>query len=88
MNATFPFRELPRARSIERWRMAGWVLAAWTLVGLFRAVDRYFSDPFQLHRLEFGLWEALAQSLFDPDNLTKPFHSVNTDINKRIRYVQ
>src|SRR4029453_12667981 len=24
---------------------------------------RYFSDPFQLHRLEFGLWEALAQSL-------------------------
>jgi two-component system LytT family sensor kinase len=39
------------------------VLAAWTLVGLFRAADRYFSDPFQLHRLEFGVWEALAQSL-------------------------
>jgi len=39
------------------------VLAAWTLVGLFRAADRYFSDPFQLQRLEFGLWEALAQSL-------------------------
>jgi signal transduction histidine kinase len=35
----------------------------WTLVGLFRAADRYFSDPFQLHRLEFGVWEALAQSL-------------------------
>ena len=25
--------------------------------------DRYFSDPFQRQRLEFGLWEALAQSL-------------------------
>jgi two-component sensor histidine kinase len=58
-----PFRELPRAASRERWRAAAWVLAAWTLVGLFRAVDRYFSDPFQLQRLEFGLWEALAQSL-------------------------
>jgi two-component system LytT family sensor kinase len=40
-----------------------WVLAAWTLVGFFRAADRYFSDPFQRQRLEFGLWEALAQSL-------------------------
>jgi two-component system LytT family sensor kinase len=62
-SASFSFRELPRAATGERWKMAGWVLAAWTLVGLFRAVDRYFSDPFQLHRLEFGLWEALAQSL-------------------------
>ncbi len=63
MSAAFPFRELPRAPRGERWRAAGWVLAAWTLVGLFRAADRYFSDPFQLQRLEFGLWEALAQSL-------------------------
>ncbi len=39
------------------------MLAAWTLVGLFRAADRYFSDPFQLQRLEFGAWEALAQNL-------------------------
>jgi len=39
------------------------VLAAWTLVAFFRAADRYFSDPFQRQRLEFGLWEALAQSL-------------------------
>ena len=62
-STSFSFRELPRAASGERWRIAGWVLAAWTLVGFFRAVDRYFSDPFQLHRLEFGLWEALAQSL-------------------------
>ncbi len=63
MSAAFPFRELPRAARGERWRAAGWVLTAWTLVGLFRAADRYFSDPFQLQRLEFGLWEALAQSL-------------------------
>lgn len=46
-----------------RWRTSAWVLMAWTLVGLFRAADRYFSDPFQRQRLEFGLWEALAQSL-------------------------
>ncbi len=46
-----------------RWRTAAWVIGAWTLVGLFRAADRYFSDAFQLRRLEFGLWEALAQSL-------------------------
>jgi len=50
-------------RAAAKARAAAWVVAAWTLVGLFRAADRYFSDPFQLHRLEFGLWEALAQSL-------------------------
>ena len=42
---------------------AAWVIGAWTGVGLFRAADRYFSDPFQLRRLEFGVWEALSQSL-------------------------
>ncbi len=50
-------------RSADRLRATMWVLGAWTLVGLFRAADRYFSDPFQLRRLEFGLWEALAQCL-------------------------
>jgi hypothetical protein len=49
--------------TVWRWRTLLWVLAAWTLVGFFRAADRYFSDPFQRQRLEFGLWEALAQSL-------------------------
>jgi two-component system, LytTR family, sensor kinase len=39
------------------------VLGIWTLVGLFRGADRYFSDPFHRHRLEFGLSEALAQCL-------------------------
>src|SRR5262249_8888772 len=52
-----------RMRTAWRWRTLVWVLAAWTLVGFFRAADRYFSDPFQRQRLEFGLWEALAQSL-------------------------
>jgi two-component system, LytTR family, sensor kinase len=46
-----------------RWKTSAWVIFAWTLVGFFRAADRYFSDPFQRQRLEFGLWEALAQSL-------------------------
>jgi two-component sensor histidine kinase len=44
-------------------RSAAAVVAIWTLVGIFRAADRYFSDPFQRRRLEFGAWEALAQSL-------------------------
>jgi 6-phosphofructokinase 1 len=32
--------------------------------------------------------EALRQSLFDAGNLTRPYHSVNTDISKRIRYLE
>jgi two-component sensor histidine kinase len=44
-------------------RAALGIAGVWTAVGLFRAADRYFSDPFQLRRLEFGAWEALAQSL-------------------------
>ena len=39
------------------------VFAIWTAVGLFRGADRYFSDPFQLRRLEFGASEAFAQCL-------------------------
>jgi two-component system LytT family sensor kinase len=50
-------------RRARRLRSAGWVLAAWTVVGVFRAADRYFSDPFQLRRLEFGLWEAIGENL-------------------------
>jgi hypothetical protein len=53
----------PPRTAAWRWQTSAWVLFAWTLVGLFRAADRYFSDPFQRQRLEFGLWEALAQSL-------------------------
>ncbi len=32
--------------------------------------------------------EAVRQSLFNSGNLTRPYHSVNTDINKRIRYLE
>ena len=28
-----------------------------------------------------------AQTLFDSGNLFRPYHSVNTDINKRIRFL-
>jgi 6-phosphofructokinase 1 len=32
--------------------------------------------------------EVLRQSVFDSGSLFRPFHSVNTDINKRIRYLE
>ena len=50
-------------KASARLSTAAWIVGIWTLVGLFRAADRYFSDPFQLRRLEFGVWEALAQCL-------------------------
>jgi len=31
--------------------------------------------------------EVIRQTLFNPGNLTRAYHSVNTDINKRIRYL-
>lgn len=32
--------------------------------------------------------EHMRQTLFDPGNLTQPYHSINTDIHKRIRYLE
>jgi 6-phosphofructokinase 1 len=32
--------------------------------------------------------EAIRQTVFDSGSLTRPYHSVNTDISKRIRYLQ
>jgi 6-phosphofructokinase 1 len=32
--------------------------------------------------------EHMRQTLFDPGNLAEPYHSINTDIHKRIRYLQ
>jgi 6-phosphofructokinase 1 len=32
--------------------------------------------------------EAIRQSIFDAGSLFRPYHSVNTDINKRIRYLE
>jgi 6-phosphofructokinase 1 len=31
--------------------------------------------------------EALRQQIFDSGSLFRPYHSVNTDVNKRIRYL-
>ena len=30
----------------------------------------------------------MRQTLFDPGNLSQPYHSINTDVNKRIRYLE
>ena len=32
--------------------------------------------------------EHMRQTLFDPGNLSQPYHSINTDIHKRIRYLE
>ncbi len=32
--------------------------------------------------------EHLRQTLFDPGNLAQPYHSINTDVHKRIRYLE
>ena len=32
--------------------------------------------------------EHLRQTLFDAGNLVQPYHSINTDIQKRIRYLE
>jgi 6-phosphofructokinase 1 len=31
--------------------------------------------------------EHMRQTLFDPGNLSQPYHSINTDVHKRIRYI-
>jgi hypothetical protein len=30
---------------------------------------------------------SIAADIFDPGNLVQPYHSINTDIHKRIRYI-
>jgi 6-phosphofructokinase 1 len=32
--------------------------------------------------------EHMRSTLFDPGNLTQPYHSINTDVHKRIRYLE
>jgi len=32
--------------------------------------------------------ESIRQTLFAPGNLAQPYHSINTDVNKRIRFVE
>ena len=40
-----------------------------------------------LPQINYGDIEAIRQSVFDAGSLFRPYHSVNTDINKRIRYI-
>ena len=32
--------------------------------------------------------EHIRRTLFAPGNLAQPYHSINTDVNKRIRYLE
>jgi len=32
--------------------------------------------------------EHMRQTAFDPGNLAQPYHSINTDVHKRIRYLE
>jgi len=32
--------------------------------------------------------EHMRQTLFNPGNLAQPYHSINTDVHKRIRYLE
>ena len=68
-----------------------------------RQLHPSFYDPARLHLSQTGVdyllpifsnavgpedMESVRQSLFNSGNLTRPYHSVNTDINKRIRYLE
>jgi 6-phosphofructokinase 1 len=67
-----------------------------------RQVHPSFYDPERLHLSRTGVdyllpifasaigpddMESVRQSMFQPGNLTQPYHSVNVDINKRICYL-
>ena len=53
----------PAASRWSRLRLPAVIVGSWTLVGLFRAIERYTLDPTMQDRLEFGFREALAQNL-------------------------
>jgi 6-phosphofructokinase 1 len=67
-----------------------------------RQLHPSFYDPDRLHLSQTGVdyllpifnnavgpedMEAVRQTLFSPGNLTQPYHSVNVDVNKRIRFL-
>jgi 6-phosphofructokinase 1 len=44
--------------------------------------------PIFTHSIGHDDVEAIRTTLFDSGNLTQPYHSVNADVGKRIRYVE
>ena len=73
----------------------------WGLIH-FRQVHPSFYDPHAMKPSRLGIdyllpiftnsighddMEVVRYTLFNAGNLTRPYHSVNTDINKRIRYL-
>jgi len=48
---------------LSKWKTTTLLFGVWTLIGLFRAIERYTLDPTMQDRLEFGFREALAQNL-------------------------
>jgi ATP-dependent phosphofructokinase / diphosphate-dependent phosphofructokinase len=67
-----------------------------------RQMHPSFYDPYALKPSQVGIdyllpiftncigqddMESVRQSLFNSGNLTRPYHSVNTDVNKRIRHL-
>src|SRR4051812_7387005 len=68
-----------------------------------RQMHRSFYDPLLMKPSKVGIdylmpiftdaignddAEHMRQTLFDPGNLAQPYHSINTDVHKRIRYLQ
>jgi ATP-dependent phosphofructokinase / diphosphate-dependent phosphofructokinase len=68
-----------------------------------RQMHRAFYDPLLMKPSKIGIdyllpiftdaigsddAEHMRQTLFDPGNLAQPYHSINTDVHKRIRYLE
>src|SRR5580700_7919789 len=68
-----------------------------------RRMHSQFYDPIQMKPSKLGInyllpiftdavgdddMEHIRRTLFAPGNLAQPYHSINTDINKRIRYLE
>ena len=63
-----------------------WVKAACSLMGQECGAPR---SPLRsaTAKERARLREAIRQTVFDAGSLFRPYHSVNTDVNKRIRYL-
>jgi 6-phosphofructokinase 1 len=68
-----------------------------------RQMHRAFYDPLTMKPSKIGIdylmpiftdaignddAEHMRQTLFDPGNLAQPYHSINTDVHRRIRYLE